>query len=57
MCASVVNGRCIFAVRYNVNVKAVFSTNGISNLVNEGKHVFALTSHGNLMSILPETVI
>lgn len=48
MHASVVNGHCIFAVRFNVNVKAGFSTNGISNLVNERKHVFALAPHGNL---------
>lgn len=39
-----------FCSRYNVNVKAVFS-NGISNLVNEGKHVFALVSHGNLILV------
>lgn len=57
MHTSVVNGRYIFAVRFNVNVKAVFSTNGISNLVNEGKHVFALAPRGNLTSILPDTVI
>lgn len=57
MHASVVNGHYIFAVRFNVNVKAVFSTNGISNLVNQGKHVFALAPHGNLTSILPEMVI
>lgn len=35
MHTSVLNGYNIFAVRFNVNVKAVFSTNGISNLVNE----------------------
>ena len=58
MHASVMNGYYIFAVRFNVNVKAVFSTNGISNLVNEGKHVFSstwesyfyLTCNGNLNS-------
>lgn len=51
------DGLCIFAVRLNVNVKAVFSTNRISNLVNEGKHVFALTPCGNLTFVLPEMVI
>ena len=51
------NGHYVFAVRFNVNVKAVFSTNGHSNLVNEGKHVFALAPQGNLTSILPDMVI
>lgn len=46
----------MFAVRFNVNVKAVFSTKGISNPVNEGKHVFTLAPRGNLTSILPEMV-
>ena len=41
---------------FNVNVKTVFSTNDICNLVNEGKHVFALAPRGNLTSILPEMV-
>lgn len=50
MHASVVNGYYISAVRLNVNVKAVFGTNGSSNLVNEGKHVFALAQR---TSILP----
>lgn len=43
--------RTLFAV--NVNVKAVFSTNRNSNLVNEGKHVFAFTPCGIFTSILP----
>ncbi len=51
------DGHYIFAVRFNVNVKAVFSTDGISNLVNEGKHVFALAPHGNIISIVPEMII
>lgn len=42
----------LFAV--NVNVKAVFSTNRNSNLVNEGKHVFAFTPCGIFTSILPK---
>lgn len=56
------DGLCIFAVRLNVNVKAVFSTNRISNLVNEGKaclcinsmwkSYFYLTWNGHLNSIL-----
>lgn len=52
MYASAVNGH--FAVRFNVNVKAVFSTNRISNLVNEGKHDFAFAPCGNFTSILPD---
>lgn len=36
-----------FAVRFIVNVEEVFSTNGISSLVNEGKHVFAFAPHRN----------
>lgn len=39
MHASVVHEHYIFAVRFKANVKAVFSTNEISNLVNERKHV------------------
>lgn len=50
-------GHYIFAVRFNVNVNTVFSANGINNLVNEGKHVFALAPHGNLATFLPEMVI
>lgn len=50
-------GHYIFAVRFNVNVNAVFSANGINNLVNEGKHVFALAPHGNLTTFVPEMVI
>lgn len=41
-------------IAVNVNVKAVFSTNRNSNLVNEGKHVFAFTPCGIFTSILPE---
>lgn len=56
MPASVVNERYTFAVRFNVNVKAVYRTNGMRNLVDERKHVFALAPRGILTSVLHEMV-
>lgn len=36
MSTSVVNEHCVFAARFNVNVNAVLSANGIGDIVNEG---------------------